>query len=479
MRRLLIIFLAIFIAGIFWPVSVINAGGINIPDPNLEAVLRETLNKPVGTITDVDLEFIIYCDGHGRGITDITGLEYCDNLLSLNLSDNDISDISALSLLFQRNSGAKLRELDLSNNQIRDISALADLWQVGIMNLADNQISDLSPLANENRRYNVNLLNLSGNRISDLSGLRSMTNLQSLYISGNEISDISPLVENSGLGIGDIVNLHNNPLSDTAQNTDVPALQQRWVKVFWSLPIPPPREPLVIVPEPEIAVNFECTVMESLVRDTINKPEGAIFPSDLNVVTALNGRGMGISDLSGIEYCVNLSNLYLGGNCLTDIDPLSELDSLVTLELNNNSISDITALTGLDKLRRLNLNSNNISDIGVLKGLKGLEVLRLESNLVTDTSPLLENDSLGAGCCVWLGGNDIAGAADAVAALATRGITVDYWAPALESTEVPGNYPFWHYLCWGLGALAVLGGVLGFIFYLRYKKRDVTESNRL
>ena len=57
-----------------------------------------------------------------------------------------------------------------------------------------------------------------------------------------------------------------------------------------------------------------------------------------------------IQDLTGLEYCVNLSYLYL----------------------NSNNISDISALVGLTNLRSLYLSGNNISDISPLVENSGL-----------------------------------------------------------------------------------------------------------
>ena len=100
---------------------------VEIPDANLEALIRETIGKPVGPITDTDLQGITELDsGHDsrtpyeKRIADLTGLEYCTSLTYLNLSYNQISDISAVSGL------TSLRYLHLYSNQISDIQPLVD-----------------------------------------------------------------------------------------------------------------------------------------------------------------------------------------------------------------------------------------------------------------------------------------------------------------------------------------------------------------
>ncbi len=93
---------------------------VTFPDANLETAIREAIDKPEGPISTSDLEAIILLDAPERGISDITGLEYCLNLEELWLQDNNISDISALAGL------SKLELLFLAGNNISDISALVD-----------------------------------------------------------------------------------------------------------------------------------------------------------------------------------------------------------------------------------------------------------------------------------------------------------------------------------------------------------------
>ena len=76
--------------------------GIDIPDPNLERVIRAedavTGKKSITAtpITRADLEAITHLRGQGEHISDLSGLEYCINLTELDLRGNEISDISAL-----------------------------------------------------------------------------------------------------------------------------------------------------------------------------------------------------------------------------------------------------------------------------------------------------------------------------------------------------------------------------------------------
>ena len=71
-----------------------------------------------------------------------------------------------------------------------------------------------------------------------------------------------------------------------------------------------------------------------------------------------------------------------------DLSPLANLINLEELSLEGNGISDISPLAGLRKLRELTLIKNRIEEVRSLAGLLNLEVLFLEGNGITDISPL-------------------------------------------------------------------------------------------
>ncbi|MBU0529950.1 hypothetical protein KKF86_09405 [bacterium] len=174
---------------------------VTFSDASFEALIRVTLNKPTGDITDINLETITALNGNGWNVSNISGIEYCINLLNLDLRDNSIIDISSLS-------GFRyLQVLSLGGNQIVDISSLSGLINLILLYLDDNQI------------ININFLS-------------SLINLKELGLGGNQIIDIYPLTQNSGIDNGDIVDLTNNPLSTTSINTYIPQLETRGVTVY-------------------------------------------------------------------------------------------------------------------------------------------------------------------------------------------------------------------------------------------------------
>jgi len=200
--------------------------GFTIPvtfaDSNLEAAIREAINKPEGAIYLSDLKSLTNLVASQKGISDISGLEYCSNLKGLHLDGNSISDIMPLSGL------TDLLDLMLTGNNISNISPISELTRLESLVITDNNVSDISPLAG---LTSLNWLDLVQNNISDLSPLAGLTSLDWLPLGGNNISDISPLVMNSGLSEGDFVHLGGNPLSDESINVYIPQLLGRGVNV--------------------------------------------------------------------------------------------------------------------------------------------------------------------------------------------------------------------------------------------------------
>ena len=115
-----------------------GSGGIVFPDPNLEAIIRESIDKPEGDILTSDLEGLTSLFAPEKEIADITGLEHCTGLTNLNLYDNQISDISPLASL------TNLSYLNLALNEISDISPLTSLTNLKWLGLLENPLSNTS-----------------------------------------------------------------------------------------------------------------------------------------------------------------------------------------------------------------------------------------------------------------------------------------------------------------------------------------------
>jgi hypothetical protein len=270
------------------------SAAVIFPDPNLEAVIREAINRPTGDIEESDLLGITYLEGSGRGITDLTGLEYCVNLDELRPYDNQIVELLPLAGL------TKLRTLILARNHIADLSPLAGLTDLTWLNLDENTIENVSPLAG---LTNLRLLELAHNQISDARPLAGISSLYQLNLSYNAIGSASQLdgLVLSGSGQCTLL-LHHNPLTNFAGTSHVSMLGE----------------------------------------------EGNILDASFCQINDLTGIGQFISS-------ANRLTLELNDNEITAVDPLNSVAHLRSVILCNNPLSDNAAFEQIQALRQMGI----------------------------------------------------------------------------------------------------------------------------
>ena len=90
-------------------------------------------------------------------------------------------------------------------------------------------------------------------------------------------------------------------------------------------------EDLVFIPD----VNLRSAINQALGK---NKTD-SLTKGELAQLTDLNAAGLGISDLRGLEWAVNLRSADLSQNNITDLSPLQNLEDLVELKLQDNPLS--------------------------------------------------------------------------------------------------------------------------------------------
>ena len=340
-----------------------GAAVVQIPDPNLRAVIAEALGKsPNAPITVEEMERLGRLDARNRDIQDLTGLQFAINLRSrLDLRDNQISDISPIAGL------TELRELEINRNTISDISPVRGLTNLTLLVLKGNQISDISPITG---LINLRRLYLDDNLFSDLSPLRGLTNLEELHFSQNKgVSDLSPL---AGLVNLKTIGSWGHSVSDLS--------------------------PLAGLTELEV-INFcggnisNLTPLAGLtgLKELYIAGEKVSDISPVARLTGLTRLGLDSNDISDISSLVGLTSLKwlrLDSNDISDILPLAGLTGLIHLDLQLNDISNLFSLAGLTTLTWLNLHNNNISDTAPLAGLTNLTWLNVAENEISDLSPL-------------------------------------------------------------------------------------------
>ena len=141
---------------------------------------------------------------------------------------------------------------------------------------------------------------------------------------------------------------------------------------------------------PSLVVAIPDANLRTAIEAALSKPGGApITQAEMTTLDILKASNADISDLTGLEFAINLIALGLdSNNRIADLSPLSGLNNLTSLNLWNNNISDVSPLSGLNNLILLSLSNNNISDISPLSELISLTDLGLRNNRIADLSPL-------------------------------------------------------------------------------------------
>ena len=183
---------------------------VSFADPRLKQLVEAELW--VWNPTPMDMLGLISLSAHFEGITDLTGLEYAENLQSLDLALNEIDDISPLFRL------TNLQSLVLNNNYIRSLAPVVRLTQLEHLDMHENQLADLSPLS---RLKRMKELIVYENQIGDVGVLSELTHLRALDLLANQITDISPLTTLTSLKVLD---LRNNPLDQEAFDVHIPQI---------------------------------------------------------------------------------------------------------------------------------------------------------------------------------------------------------------------------------------------------------------
>ena len=180
---------------------------VSIPDANLAAVIRETLELPPGAaITSDALRKLTRLSAAGRGIAALTGLEYAVNLTGLNLAGGWIDN-------------------EWHRNPISNVSPLASLTNLEWLYLSYTGVSDVSALA---PLTNLRKLTLRVTGVSDVSALASLTNLVDLDLRDTAVSDVSVLARLTNL---EQLDLRDCPLNAAAHQTHIPAIQANGTQV--------------------------------------------------------------------------------------------------------------------------------------------------------------------------------------------------------------------------------------------------------
>lgn len=165
---------------------------VHIPDGELRIAINDGLRREKDyQPTKNDMRNLINLghylnDNNYSAIESLEGLENGVNLVSIHITNGEISDLGPLSEL------TNLRRLDLlDNNPLDDLTPLSELENLEALTITNSNIDDLTPLE---KMKNMTYLNLERNEfLQDLTPLSQLKKLEFISIYNNDVSDVSPL----------------------------------------------------------------------------------------------------------------------------------------------------------------------------------------------------------------------------------------------------------------------------------------------
>ncbi|MCV9884481.1 leucine-rich repeat domain-containing protein [Metabacillus halosaccharovorans] len=369
------------------------------------AVNLESLSIAYNSIEDLsplaELTSLTYLDMNGNNIQSLDSLSGLTNLQTLYANSNEITNLEAIKDL------SSLNSLFVTDNQITDIQALASLTALNSLSVSDNDLNDVSVL---NELPDLTYIDISYNSISDISVLESLTQLDMAYINNNALDlgvgsismgvintllnrgvDVSYLSDDENgymdITIGDVTKtsielnwevdsskeytqyeilIDGEKVAETTNTTYI--LQGLTPETYYNFEVKgissdgyqlSDWESIWTHGDPRgDVVNFVDKNLESAVRDSLHLSYRELTAGDLEKLTSLYVGGFEITDITGLEYAINLDTLSLASNQIEDISVLSGLANLGYLDLGYNNISDLSALEGLNNLYYVGLNNN-------------------------------------------------------------------------------------------------------------------------
>ena len=206
----------------------------------------------------------------------------------------------------------------------------------------------------------VTHLELGENRLSGAlpTSLGDLTHLERLWIGHNQLSGALPS------SLVNLTDLRELRLNDTQLCAPTDAGFQMWLQGIET-------KQGVVNCQPPPTVSIPDANLRAVIEDNLGKARGApITPAEMASLTRLEAPNKNISEVTGLEFAINLTWLNLG------VEPVD--GSLV----NSNTISDLSPLSGLTNLQELRLPNNRLSGAlpAWLGNLNNLEVLLLYGN---------------------------------------------------------------------------------------------------
>lgn len=139
----------------------------------------------------------------------------------------------------------------------------------------------------------------------------------------------------------------------------------------------------------QVVAIFPDKALEKAVRRQVfskRENDDPITAADVADIAIIEGRDLGITNLTGLELCQKVALINFTGNAIVDLKPLAGLPRLQSLDLSKNQIKDIGPLATNTALQYLDLSFNQLKKLGPVAGLTNLATLLVSDNELSDVT---------------------------------------------------------------------------------------------
>src|SRR5213594_157552 len=372
-------------------VTATLAQEVQIPDPGLNAAIREALEKPAGPLTEQDLLNLINLDASSRDVSSVEGLEAARNLERLFLESNRLTHFSLPGTL------TNLIELNLSFNPLTNCSLPSGLANLATLNIGFSLLTELTLPAGLS---GLTELDLGVNGLTSFAVPADATNLAILSLFSNQLTNLTLPPELTRLGS---IDLDQNKLTHLTLPSDLPSLGSLFLRGNQLSDF--------ILPAGLSRLSFLALDGNQLTRFP--------FPAGLTNLSSVGLTGNQLTRLTLPPDMQQLDSLFVDGNPLTTLVLSEEMAAMKlaaeVAALRAQGVSVITfplavevsvpdpelndairqtlqkpagPLTDLDMLNLTVLNAccRNVTNLQGLETAHNLTALSLDHNLLTDFS---------------------------------------------------------------------------------------------
>jgi formylglycine-generating enzyme required for sulfatase activity len=308
----------------------LQAQEVSIPDPNLNTVVRQTLGKPNGPLTQLDMLGLTNLSAIFRNITNMQGLEAAQNLVSLDLQDNRITSFNLPTNL------TRLVFLDVSENRFPQLTLPSGMSNLTTLRA---EVGGLTSVTLPAGLTKLTSLRLGFNQLPSLTLPTDMTNLILLSVYLNQLT-----------------NLTLPPTLTTLSNLNLDDNRLRSLNLPASLP------------------NLTTLIVSA------NQLTSFTLPADMAKLEFLGLNGNQLTELSVPTGLTNLGGLQLRSNRLTNLVLPPGLNRLGLIDLTGNELASLALPSGLTSLSILNVIGNQLTNITFPPDLQQLVGLFVAGN---------------------------------------------------------------------------------------------------